>query len=255
MRESWISWAIYFISSASASSCCASFDGARAKVLTIFICLTLRWNRRRALNLLISPLKCGRGVSSSCSPSRNQGWRKAEAAEIRWNGSTTSILLIRSLARVSNVGTWGSREPPNDVIHDDWRRTITRYIIPIRRRVVELAAFNRTEQGRVVFIIKRRKTTQPKVGVGQVGASPKYEWWQTYNIYIITPMLHKSTDASYPNPEMISGATYPGVPQAVLIVTLSSCLSFARPKSAILIVAPSSVLSYSRFSGFKSLWV
>ena len=48
-------------------------------------------------------------------------------------------------------------------------------------------------------------------------------------------MLHISTPLSYPFPIMIYGATYPGVPHAVVI----SCLSKKRanPKSLILIIA------------------
>lgn len=62
-------------------------------------------------------------------------------------------------------------------------------------------------------------------------------------------MLQQSTSLPYPLPSSISGATQPGVPQAV--VASSPQRKRARPKSAILMIAAESLVAYSRFSGYS----
>lgn len=50
---------------------------------------------------------------------------------------------------------------------------------------------------------------------------------------MITPTLQRSTGVPCPVPSKISGATYPGVPQAVVNTWLWSFKSLERPKSVI----------------------
>jgi hypothetical protein len=61
-------------------------------------------------------------------------------------------------------------------------------------------------------------------------------------MYRVIPILQISTGAPYPFPEIISGATYPGVPHAV-VAKLSLGKNLASPKSEILITAHSSLVS------------
>jgi len=68
-----------------------------------------------------------------------------------------------------------------------------------------------------------------------------------------TPILQKSHSFPYGYSMMISGATYPGVPQVVLAY-YSDLTNLARPKSEILREESSCVFNFrSKFSGLISL--
>ena len=67
----------------------------------------------------------------------------------------------------------------------------------------------------------------------------------------MTPNDQMSTLVVYDSPRKISGATYPGVPQAVNI-TLASPMTLPSPKSTILIGESGSWEVYMRFSGLRS---